>query len=183
MDPPLVPVRQAFLRRRRRVMRAAGVRVPLLLSGSFIVSSVAGGLLDLPETHLGGGGAGAPLGEAAGLLDLLLRLDPNLPDAGDLRGRRLRILESAASFLAGGGEEGGGLAAFKTAVGAEAAAEGGGEGGGAAVAGGTAGAEDGFGEFHGRGGGEAGGEADEELAGGGAATGAGGAEMGSVNVH
>lgn len=138
MNPSLIPVRQAFLR--RRLIRGTSIRISLLLllSANFIIS-VSTRLLNLSETDFAGGAP--PFGKTAGLLDLLLGLHSDLANAGDFRGRGFRVLESAASFLAGGGEKGGSLAALEAAVGAEAAAEGGREGDGAAVASGAAGAE------------------------------------------
>lgn len=159
-----------------------GIRIPLLLlTANFIISISTRLLLNLSETHLAT--AAPPLGKNAALLHLFLRLHPHLPDAGDFRGRWLRVLESTASFLAGGVEKGGSLAAFEATVSAEAAAERRREGDGAAVACGAARAEYRFGDFHGRGGRETRGEANEELARGGgsrAATRASGAEMGSI---
>lgn len=185
MDPSLVPLLRRLL---LRLIMCAGIRIPLLLlRAKLLLNSIAErrSLLYLPETDF----PTPPPGKAPALLHLLLRLHSDLPDAGDFRGRRLGVLESAASLLPGGGEEGR-RAAFEAAVGAEATAEGGREGDGAgAVAGGAAGAEDGFGEFHGRGGGgEARGEANEKLAcGSGCSSGIGAAtscacsaEMGSI---
>lgn len=131
MNPSLLPMRMH-----------ARTRKPLRPNPNFILilnqltSAAAAGLLRRSETYFSD--------PPPALLHSFLRLHPHLPNAGYFGRRRLGVVEPAASFLAGDGEEGGGLSATDATAIAETAADEG-ERGGAAFPGGAYR----FGESHG----------------------------------